>query len=118
MLKGKQQVAKNRNGASAHSASISHVTKKPVTKGSKKRMKKVAGTSIATNGQNKLKKCSDATQSEKVKANSRTMEEANQSLQGRAITILSDRDWDQLMDSLDNPPDPSPELRSLWQKYA
>ena len=110
-MKGPQKVAKNHNGAGAHTASTSHVTKKPVMKGSKKSMKKVAHTSVATKGKG-------APQCAKNRSDLRTMEEANKSLQGRAITILSDRDWEILMNALEGPQEPEPELVKMWQKYA
>ena len=46
------------------------------------------------------------------------MEGANKSLQGRAITVLSDRDWEILMNALENPKGPSPELIKLCKKYV
>ena len=111
-MKGPQKVAKNHNGAGAHTASTSHVTKKPVMKGSKKSMKVVARNSIATNGtRNEAPKCE--TQSKPV-----AMKNENLSLQGRAITTLTDREWEQLMEALDGPQEPGPELRKMCQKYA
>ena len=112
-MKGTQKVAKNQNGAGARPVSTSHVAKKQATKGVKKNVKVIARNSVVTKGTR-----TEAPQCAKSRSNSRTMEEANQSLQGRAITLLSDRDWDQLMDSINNPRGPSPELIEMFKKYA
>ena len=113
MMKGTQKLTKNQNAYGVPSASTSRIAKKLATKGSKNNRKKVALARCATKG-----KQHGSTKCRKSQSDTRTMEEANQSLQGRAITLLSDRDWDQLMDSLDNPKGPSPELVKMWQKYA
>ena len=112
MLKGKQQVAKNRNGAGSQPVSSSHGAKKTATKGSNKKMKKVALASVATKGKRHgSAKCETRPQPASMKGK-------NLSLQGRAITVLTDREWEQLMDALDNPKGPGPQLKKIWQKYA
>ena len=112
-MKGLQKVAKNQNGAGTRSVSTSIGANNRATKGAKKNMKVVARNSIATK-----RKQYGSTKCGKSQSDSRTMEEANQSLQGRAITLLSDRDWDQLMESINNPRGPSPELIEMCKKYA
>ena len=118
ILKSKKQVTKSQNGRFAKDAgskpiSTSHDAEKLATKGSKNNMKKNAHTSVATRGKQ------DATlQSTKSRSDSRTMEGANKSLQGRAITVLSHRDWEILMTALEGPQEPGPELVKMWQKYA
>ena len=133
MLKNKQKVAINRNGGIALDrrnklARHTHVAKRLATRRTKMSLKDLVRAGVVNKGQytnlrrvvaNGVGNLSNG-ESQYVKrwlANT-SMEEPNLSLQGRAITILSDRDWEQLMDSIDNPRGPSPDLIKLCQKYA
>ena len=110
-MKGPQKVAKNQNGAGSSPVSNSNSAKKLVTKGSKNNLKKVTHTSVATKGKRHgSPKCE--TQSKPAQ-----MKGKNLSLQGRAITILSEKEWEQVTDMLNNPPELSPKLTKAIDRY-
>ena len=111
MLEGPQKVAKSRNGSGARSALTSRVAKKSATKGSKKKVKTVARANVVTKGkQSGLPKCETVLKFPSMKGK-------NLSLQGRAITILSEKEWEQVTDMLNNPPELSPKLVKAIDRY-
>ena len=133
MLKNKQKIAINRNGGFALDRSnklarSSHVAKRLATRRTKMSLKDLVRAGVVNKGQNVCSRRVVATgvgnflngESQYMERWSayNSMEESSLSLQGRAITILSDREWEQLMDALDNPQGPGPELKKMWQKYA
>ena len=110
-MKGPQKVAKNHNDTGAHTASTSHVTKKPVTKGSKKSMKKVAHTSVSTKGKRHgSAKC-------ETRAKSTSVEESSVYEYGNPVIVVSERDWNLVMETIENPPEPSPIMLKAVERY-
>ena len=72
-------------------------------------MKKVARNSIATNEEGVVQ-C-------RTRTNSLSMKEKNLSLQDRAVTVLSEEEWDQVVEMLENPPELSPKLIKAIERY-
>ncbi len=113
MLKGKQLTTLNLNGVSTHPVVVSHVVKKLAKKRIKKRMKKVIRASLAAK-----RKRNEAPQYAQNRSDFSALDAEIYPDYGCPAITLSDRDWDKLMDALDNPGEPSPELVKMWQKYA
>ncbi len=136
MLKNKLKVAINRNGGFALDyvnklAQLSHGSKKLAIRRTKMSLKDRIRAGVVNKGQYHISRHVDSaddgnfhnspygeSQFEKRCSATTSLEESSLSLQGRAITVLTDREWEQLMDALDNLKGPGPQLKKMCKKYA
>ena len=110
-MKGSQKVTKNQNGAGARPVSTTNGAKKLATKEANKSLKKNDRASVATKGRRHgSPKC-------ETRSKPASMKGKNLSLQGSAITILSEKEWEQVTDMLNNPPELSPKLTKAIDRY-
>ena len=141
MQKNKRKIAMNRiggigivNDTGVVPVKTSRITKKLATRELKIRKKKFGRDSVATrggyshasytgsadssNGENlRNDQFNSETQRAESQLENTSAEEFNYSEYGNPAIIASERDWKLVIDTIENPPDPSPKMLEAVKRY-